>query len=189
MKIGYSIIYADPPWEYKDRNANGKRGAIFKYPCMSRRELLKLPVADIAASNALLFLWTTAPMIPHAVNLVAAWGFIYKTVGFTWVKLTKSGKPCIGLGHYTRSNAEFVLIGKRGSGLDRTRADISQIVFAERRAHSAKPDEVRERIDDLYPHGRRIELFARTSPRRWDVWGLDAPSGGCPKDVQKILTQ
>ena len=88
MAKKYSIIYADPPWRY---NQKGVSGAAEKhYPTMSIEELCALPVAEISASDSVLFLWTTFPQLPSALQLIKAWGFSYKTVGFVWLKKTAS---------------------------------------------------------------------------------------------------
>ena len=93
MAKKYSIIYADPPWRY---NQKGVSGAAEKhYPTMSIEELCALPVAEISASDSVLFLWTTFPQLPSALQLIKAWGFSYKTVGFVWLKKNRksdSGK-------------------------------------------------------------------------------------------------
>ena len=84
----YHIIYADPPWQY--RQSKGQGVAENHYPTMSVKEICNLPVSSIADKNSALFLWTTFPQLPEAFQVMSAWGFTYKTVAFVWVKQNKS---------------------------------------------------------------------------------------------------
>jgi len=169
---GYQLVYADPPWAYDDKCHAGKRGAAYKYPCMSLNALEHMPVEDIAADNAVLAMWTTGPMIDNALWIMDCWDFEYKTVLFTWVKETKTGKDSFGLGRHTRSSTEFVLLGVRGYGLKRQSFSVRQVVHAPVGRHSAKPPCVRDRLVELYgPDVRRVELFARERTPGWDCWG------------------
>lgn len=92
MSKKYKIIYADPPWSYKDKALAGNRGAICKYPVMGGAELLALPIHKIAADDCILFLWVTMPKLNECFELIKAWGFDYKTVGFTWIKKNKKAE-------------------------------------------------------------------------------------------------
>lgn len=142
-------------------------------------EILGLPVASIAAPRAVLFLWATSPKLPLAFEVMHAWGFTFKSVAFVWIKKNKVADSVFtGMGFYTRQNAEFVLLGTRGSPpLVRKDKGVHQIVEAPIAVHSQKPEEVRARIDRLY-EGERIELFARRAAEGWDAWGFDAPNCG-----------
>lgn len=166
----YSVIYCDPPWNYRDKCHAGKRGAEYKYPTMSLEELAELNVSDISKANSAIFLWATAPHLGTALGLMDVWGFTYKTVAFTWVKTTKSGLPAWGMGNYTRSNAEFCLLGTRGR-IKRLSAAVHSVILSPRREHSQKPAETRDRIINLFGDRTRIELFARERVPGWDVWG------------------
>lgn len=168
----YKIIYADPPWKYNDKARAGKRGAEFKYPCMKTVDICNLPIADIADDNSILFLWTTMPMLPDAMKVIDAWGFKFKTNGFTWIKMNKKATDTVfwGGGHYTRSNTEICLIATRGKP-KRVDAGVHSVVMTPIQEHSKKPDEVRARIIKLMGDLPRIELFARQAPEGWDVLG------------------
>jgi len=175
----YNIIYADPPWSYEDKALAGNRGAICKYPVMGIDELKSLPIKNIAADDAILFMWATLPKLPEALELTQSWGFKYKTTGFVWVKTNpKSGTPFFGMGRWTRANSEVVLLGTKGRP-QRVSAGVSQIVQVEEeilessilKPHSRKPDEVRKKIVQLCGEVPRIELFARESTPGWDVFG------------------
>jgi len=166
----YQIIYADPPWSY---GAGGfpSVSRTNAYPLMPTEAICALPVRDIAHANALLFLWTTMTHIPDALRVIEAWGFTYLTNGFTWVKLyPKALTPAIGMGYWTRQNAELCLVAKRGS-LKRQDATVSSIIIAPRGRHSEKPDQVRRAIVQVAGDLPRIELFARTKSPGWDIWG------------------
>lgn len=176
----FNVIYADPPWKYRDKANAGKRGAEFKYPCLSLPELIDFQVNgrcvyDIAAEDSACFLWTTGPMMPDALKLLASWGFAYKNVSFNWVKTTKTGKEWHwGMGYYTRSNPEYVLLGIRGRMADkRVSKSVHSVVKAPIGKHSAKPALVRDRIVELFGDIPRIELFARERVKGWSAHGLE----------------
>lgn len=173
----YNIIYADPPWSYTDKGCNGN--AEDHYRTMTLTDICNLPVntagGGIAADDCVLFMWATYPMMAEALQVIKAWGFSYKTIGFQWVKQNKSGKGYFfGLGRWTRGNTEPCLIATKGKPR-RISAAVSQLVFSPIRSHSQKPDEVRERIVELMGDLPRVELFARQKAQGWDVWGNEAP--------------
>ncbi len=142
---------------------------------MHVQEIMDLPVSGIASDNAALFLWATFPRLREALAVMDAWGFRYRTVGFTWVKLNGRQKtPFFGTGYYTKSNAEICLLGVRGQ-LKPVCNGMSSIVLAPRRRHSEKPSEVRDRIVSLFGDRSRIELFAREHTPGWEVWGAEVP--------------
>lgn len=178
----YSVIYADPPWRYRDKSKH-RGGAERHYPTLSTMEIARLNVQAIASDDALLFLWTTAPFIANGSHWHVAqrWGFVLKTVAFTWVKVRTGGGgelvPAIGMGHWTRSNAEFCLLGVRGKP-KRVARDVSSVVLSPRLEHSRKPDEVRDRIVRLAGDVPRIELFARQRVPGWDQWGNEIEQCG-----------
>lgn len=165
----FAVIYADPPWKFKTWSKKGE-GRSPKYPTMTLDEIKALPVQQLAARNCALFLWTTGPMLPDALGVITAWGFTYRTLGFTWVKLNPSG---IGLAHgkgfWTRANAELCLIGGKDSPKRRAK-NVDQVVISPRREHSRKPDEVSERIECLVG-GPYLEMFARRRRPGWCVFG------------------
>lgn len=165
----YNIIYADPPWQYRDKKCNG--ACEFHYNTMSSKELCTLPIKNIADKDCVLFLWVTYPMLQEAMQLMEAWGFKYKTIAFQWVKQNKSGNGFFfGLGRWTRGNTECCLIGTRGKP-KRINNSISQLIISPIQAHSQKPSEAREQIVALMGDLPRIELFARQHTEGWDCWG------------------
>jgi N6-adenosine-specific RNA methylase IME4 len=136
---------------------------------MSIAELCDLRVRDLATDDAVMFLWVTMPLLEECFEVVRAWGFEYKTA-IIWDKVA----PLFG--HYVSSRAELLLICTRGSCQPDVLDQIDNVVTLEKSAvHSQKPERFREIIDLLYPHGPRIELFARGEvPEPWAAWGNEA---------------
>jgi N6-adenosine-specific RNA methylase IME4 len=185
----YPVILADPPWRYRVWSGDrGRRTAESFYPTMSSAELCAMgPRVDLwAAGDCALFLRATAPcLITEAPRVIEAWGFTYKTVAFTWVKMNKNGKPFTDMGYYTRANAEFCLLATRGKPRVKVHG-INQVVLAPRREHSRKPDEQYPRIMQLF-EGPYLELFARARWPGWDAWGdevTEAPAIPCEISTQ-----
>lgn len=181
----YQIIYADPPWAYRNMG-NIQATANAQYNTMEQKDIEALPIAELAEDNCILFLWATFPKMQEALDTIKAWGFEYKTVGFTWIKTNpKNGKPFFGVGWYTKSNAEVCLIGVKGKA-PKISNSVSSIIIEPRRRHSQKPDIVRDKIVEFCGDIPRIELFARrdnqlnlkgkTTFDGWDVWGNEIES-------------
>lgn len=167
----YDIIYADPPWSYKDKARAGKRGAEFKYDCMKIEDIKNMPISRICKDDCVLFMWVTFPMLQEGLDTIKAWGFKYKTIGFNWIKNNKKTPSLFwGMGNWTRSNPEICLIGTKGKP-KRQSANVHSVVNTPIEAHSKKPDEVRKRIVQLCGDISRIELFARQHAEGWDCWG------------------
>ena len=166
----YSIIYADPAWSYRDKALAGNRGAGCKYDVMSIDDIKNLPVKDLADDNCILFMWVTFPKLDECLDVIKAWSFEYKTVGFTWVKKYKNGDNFMGMGRWTRANAEICMIATKGKP-KRINAGIRQIIESVPERHSKKPDIVRDKIIELVGDLPRIELFARDRVEGWDAWG------------------
>ena len=167
----YSIIYADPPWTYRDKALAGKRGACCKYPVMTLDDICALPVETITCKNCYLFLWVTMPKLNECWKVITAWGFTYKTCAFVWVKTNKI-KPTLfwGMGRWTRANAELCLLATKGKP-KRMSATVHSVVISPVREHSRKPDEIKNKIVTLCGNLPRIELFARQHTKGWDCWG------------------
>jgi N6-adenosine-specific RNA methylase IME4 len=204
----YEILYIDPPWEYKDKNANGKRGAGFKYKVLKPKDIIALPIQNVAAVDCALFLWTTGPMLPMAIYAIRQWGFEYKTLAFDWVKLNKYVQNSISLlkddmfihkweyleaitkfslGHWTRSSVELCLLATKGKP-KRVDKSVRQTVFYPGYPvleHSAKPPVVRDKIVKLMGDIPRLEMFAREKTPGWDATGLEVDG----VDVRDFLTR
>jgi N6-adenosine-specific RNA methylase IME4 len=184
----FKLISADPPWHFRARTAlqvgnwTSRRDAEKHYAVMGSEEIAAMPVGELAAKDAHLFLWTTGPTLPQAFELIKAWGFRYSAIGFTWVKLKRSHNPNqlrvlptaagdlhTGLGLTTRKNAEFCLLARRGN-CRRESKKIREIILSPVREHSRKPDEAYDRMRE-YAIGPYLELFARTARPGWTSWG------------------
>lgn len=199
---GCSIVYADPAWQYKNA---GRGAAANHYATMPVEEICALPVAQLAAPDAVLFLWGTYALTPEALQVIDAWGFKFKTLAFDWVKYTAKNKEHFGLGKWTRGNPEPCWLGVRGNWPRRVDAGVRQlvntyeiapeadcgcgdgsgphtdycrrlmlpeVVQAQKREHSRKPVEVRQRIERLMgPDHTAVELFARERAEGWEAWG------------------
>ena len=174
----YKLLLGDPPWAYgATKNTNCSLWGVTQnhYSTMSQDDLKKLPVSSITADDSMLFMWATFPNLQQGLDVMKAWGFEYKTVAFVWVKQSKTSctPKKYGLGWYTRSNCEIVMLGRKGKFV-RNAANVQQVIQTALREHSRKPDEVRTRIlklcGDLTP---RIELFPRRTTPTWDAFGND----------------
>jgi len=173
----YKIIYADPPWKYVKLNFYEKKGVNNKvYNRMELDDICKLHVNSISKSDSLLFIWTTAPFLQKAFKVIERWGFKYVTIAFVWIKTYSNGNTITGMGRYTRSSTEYVLLAKKGKGLIRKGTNVHQIVFSNLKKHSEKPKEIRNRIIRLIGDVPRIELFAREKVEGWDCWGDEVPN-------------
>ena len=174
----YSLIYADPAWEYGNTISNG--AASNHYGTMKLIDMKRLPVWELAE----------------------AWGFRVRTMkGFTWVKFNtlaeehinralQRGEVCdfydfldllnaqtkMNGGNYTRANTEDLLIAVKGKGLMRQNASVKQVIYSPLGKHSAKPEEARYKLEQLYGDVPRIELFSRCGAPGWHHWGNESAS-------------
>src|SRR5262245_11289847 len=162
----YPVLLADPPWRYE--HCESPEDAIENYyPTMALEEICALAAKGKvpAASSAILFLWATAPKMVEAAQVLAAWGFDYRT-NITWVK------DKIGLGYYVRQRHEHLLIGRRGNFPVPLEADRPEsVVFADRGRHSEKPAVIHEVIERMYPGFPKVELFQRVPRAGWHGYG------------------
>jgi N6-adenosine-specific RNA methylase IME4 len=187
----FDVIVADPPWMYqKQPGINGPGAgspgiAETVYPTLTNEQIARLPVADIAAKDAHLFLWFTNPFTwggrrsgLHPELIANAWGFEFKTV-LTWVKTTRAGGINQGgLGWYFRGCTEHVLYATRGKAGIPVGLREPNVLLAPKSRHSAKPPEFMAMVERVIPDGRRLELFCRTSRPGWTAWGNEiAPLG------------
>ena len=166
----YSIIYADPAWFYG--NSIHRGAAIKHYKTMQNSDIENMPVENISAKDCILFLWATFPKLQESLNVINAWGFTYKTIGFVWIKKNKkqTNTNFWGMGNWTRSNAEICLIATKGKP-KRIAANIHSVIETPIEKHSKKPDIIRDKIVELVGDLPRIELFARETAEGWDSWG------------------
>ena len=134
------------------------------------KDITDLPVKDIADDNCTLLMWVVDHSLDLAFDVIDAWGFQYKTVGFTWAKTNKNKLGFFtGLGYWTRGNPEMCLLATKGKP-KRISKSVPQLVVEQRREHSRKPDIMYKHIEDLL-EGPYIELFARQQKEGWDSFG------------------
>ncbi len=184
----YKTILADPPWDINQHGKNSNRSAESHYKLMPLDRIKAMPVADLCEENAHLYLWCPNGLIPQALEVIKAWGFIYRCSLVWW-------KPGLGLGNYIRTVHETCLFATRGKAPVKFHGQPS-LFYAARREHSHKPEEqfaIIERLSD----GPYLELFARRRQPGWDAWGDEVPGGGdtvvpgypIPKYSSKVKNQ
>jgi N6-adenosine-specific RNA methylase IME4 len=177
----FAVILSDPPWRFQvySEQTGSSRAASNHYAVMDLADICRLPVADLAARDAALFLWATAPFLEKAFTVIAAWGFKYSS-NLVWTKHK------LGTGYWCRSQHEHLLIGKRGKFRAPALAHRPpSVIQAPRREHSRKPDEVYAILERAFPELSKIELFARHARPGWTAWGDEAPS--TTEDKQKRI--
>lgn len=169
---GFDLIMADPPWHYEMRSEKGEaKSPQAHYQTMPLAEIKAMPVEMLAARDCLLWLWAVGPMLPQAIEVMAAWGFTFKTQG-QWAKMTKTGKQHFGTGYILRNAGEPFLIGTRGA--PKTSKSVRSVVLGPVREHSRKPDEAFAAAEALMPDAKRLELFSRQRHSGWKVFGLES---------------
>jgi N6-adenosine-specific RNA methylase IME4 len=163
----YRIIYADPPWKYGNAMPDYVTEPQDYYLLMDTADICAMPVKDLTEDDAVLFLWSTSPHLPEALEVIKAWGFNYKTT-FIWDKVKHN------MGHYNSVRHEILLVCTKGACTPDVKKLFDSVVSIERTEHSKKPEYFREIIETLYTYGNKIELFSRSAPDGWDVFGNQA---------------
>lgn len=177
----YGAILADPAWSfrtYANDNVAPARGKQ-PYSVMSLDDIKALPVAQVAAKDCLLFMWTVSHLQAAAFDVAAAWGFQPVSLAFVW------DKGRMGMGYWTRQETEICHLFKRGRPKRKSKG-VRQLIKAPRREHSRKPDEVYERIEALVG-GPYLELFARQAWPGWSAWGNETGRFGVANDNKDLL--
>ncbi len=161
----FGAVLADPPWAFRTFSKTDVAPARGEqpYPVMSLNDIKALPVADVAAPNSLLFMWTVSHLQQPAFEVAAAWGFKPVSIAFVW------DKGRMGMGYWTRQEVEICHLFKRGKPR-RLGKGVRSVIRAPRREHSRKPDEQYDRIQRLVD-GPYLELFARQAWPGWSAWG------------------
>ena len=171
----YQVIYADPPWNYNCKKPTASKGGAhgdgyssgvnYYYKTMTTKQIKELPVKNICEKNCLLFIWSTNPFLPEAIEIIKLWGFKYKTT-ITWHK-----KSCKGMGYWFRGHTEHLLFAIKGN-VKAFRSLEHNIKELPVERHSKKPEEFRVMIDNVtFNFKNKIELFARQKVAGWDSWG------------------
>lgn len=173
----YQTIYADPPWQFQNRTGKvaPEHKRLNRYSTMTLEEIKKLPVAEAAADKCHLYLWVPNALLPEGLEVMAAWGFEYKT-NLIWEKVRKDGMPDgRGVGFYFRNVTEVLLFGIKGKSFRTNQPARSQVnlLRTQKREHSRKPDEFVTLIENC-SNAPYLELFARGDRDNWDMWGNQA---------------
>ena len=174
-KKKYNVIYSDPAWRFsqginrrkdiRDKFGTNEELSI-QYPTMSDKEIIELNVSDYADDNCVLFLWTTDAHLEVAIKAINNWGFKYKTVAFTWNK--KRGF----MGKWTVKQCEICLLATKGTAHKLLKSFKEKSYLEENKTeHSKKPNEFRKRIERMFGDVPKLEMFARTKSKGWDVLG------------------
>ena len=173
----FSTILADPPWQFQNRTGKvaPEHKRLNRYGTMTLPEICDLPVQDIAADRAHLYLWVPNALLPDGLEVMKAWGFKYVS-NIIWEKVRLDGQPDgRGVGFYFRNVTEILLFGTRGKNvrtLDPARSQVN-VMRTRKREHSRKPDEQYDIIESC-SWGPRLEMFSRGKRRGWEVWGNQA---------------
>lgn len=180
---GFKTVLADPPWRFQNRTGKvaPEHRRLDRYSTMSLEEIKALPVADVVADNAHLYLWVPNALLPDGLAVMEAWGFRYVS-NLVWAKRRKDGGPDgRGVGFYFRNVTELILFGVRGSmrTLAPARRQVNMIE-TRKREHSRKPDEQYALIEDCSP-GPFLEMFARHPREGWSVWGDESAEDVVPR--------
>lgn len=182
LKNKADIILTDFPWGkgiYNPRNNKATKfggGAMGHYKTMSMEEILnfKSEIDKVADDNCMLLQWVTCPALKFGIEVMQHFGFEYKTVAMTWVKVSKEGKPRILPSYYFGANAELLLLGIKGKNKGKFKPEkklLGQIIVSELREHSRKPEESYEKINLAYPNLNKVEFFSRYDREGWTCFG------------------
>lgn len=166
----YGVILADPEWKFETWGEGGMdRSADNHYPCSPTDAIARRPVPELAADDCVLLLWATAPMLPDALRVMAAWGFEYRS-HCVWIKAG------LGTGYWFRNKHELLLVGARGTvPAPAHGTQFPSAIEADAAGHSVKPAFAHELAERLFPTLPKIELNARRARPGWDAWGAEAP--------------
>lgn len=179
----FGAVLADPPWRFVNRTGKvaPEHRRLSRYGTMSTEDICALPVAEVAAATAHLYLWTPNALLPEALQVMQAWGFAYKT-NLIWRKVRKDGgSDGRGVGFYFRNVTEMILFGVRGANARTLAPGRRQVNYLESRKqeHSRKPEDQYALIEACSP-GPFLELFARGARPGWTRWGNQAHEDYAP---------
>jgi N6-adenosine-specific RNA methylase IME4 len=167
-KRSYDVLVIDPPWKFVTRSPKGQRkSASMHYSVMTLPEIAGLPVRELLKDDAIVYLWTTGPLLDEAIAILKSWGINY-AAHFAWRKVSRNSKMLWGTGYWARSCHETVLLGTVG---EPPCFSLPSCFDGVRREHSRKPDEFYQMIADGTPGLRRADVFAREPREGWDCWG------------------
>jgi N6-adenosine-specific RNA methylase IME4 len=179
----FGTILADPPWQFQNKTGKiaPEHKRLNRYSTLTLSQILELPLPQISAERAHLYLWVPNAMLPDGLKVMEAWGFHYKG-NIVWHKIRKDGGPDgRGVGFYFRNVTELLLFGVRGKNARTLQPGRTQVNFmsTRKREHSRKPDEQYD-IIEACSWGPYLEMFARGARRGWSSWGNEAKKGYRP---------
>ena len=179
----FSTVLADPPWRFTNRTGKmaPEHHRLSRYGTMTLEEIMALPVGEVAADKAHLYLWVPNALLAEGLRVMDAWGFTYKA-NIVWHKVRKDGgSDGRGVGFYFRNVTELILFGIRGKGMRTLAPGRRQVnlMATRKREHSRKPDEQYGIIEACSPEPY-LELFGRGTRKRWATWGNQAHDGYMP---------
>ena len=115
-KRHYGTVLADPPWQFANRTGKmaPEHRRLKRYSTLTLQDIKEIPVSLVSANASHLYLWVPNALLLEGLEVMAAWGFEYKT-NLVWHKVRKDGGPDgRGVGFYFRNTTELVLFGIRG---------------------------------------------------------------------------
>ena len=179
--MGYDVIYADPPWPYS-KDLTHTNQADSHYSLMTLDDIKNLDVRGISNNPSVVFMWATSPKLHLAIETMDAWGFHYRGIAFTWVKVAKAGHVNMAgvRPSFTKMPVELCLVGStkpKGRTLPLNNEGMKSVYHLPKTGHSVKPAEIRDAILGMFKGEHRyIELFAREKISGWDSWGNEVQS-------------
>lgn len=173
----FGTILADPPWQFTNRSGKiaPEHRRLSRYSTMSLADITALPLSNVAAETAHIYLWCPNALLPEGIAVMKAWGFAYKS-NIVWHKVRKDGgSDGRGVGFYFRNVTELMLFGVRGKNARTLAPGRRQVnlLATRKREHSRKPDEQYSIIEACSP-GPYLELFARGTRKGWLSLGNQA---------------
>lgn len=184
--VGWRTIVADPPWPYdttvkgtvalqkpkKEIERGDRHVSDFTYPVMPLEEICALPVKEMVAKNAHLYLWVTNSFMEQGYEVARSWGFKPNTI-ITWVKTRHDdpATPSMKAGYWFRGATEHVLFCTRGSCPKPAIAIPTAFLHPRIARHSEKPERFYTEVVERISPAPRLEMFARTQRRGWRSWG------------------
>jgi len=176
--VRFRTILADPAWAYANQGTRGATGN--HYRTMPTSEIAALPIEKLAADVAQLHLWATDVFLEDAIAVMKAWGFVRKSM-LIWEK------PQLGLGNYYRLTHEYLLLGTRGEAqFPLSQRSHRSVIKASREAHSRRPDQFRQLVEQV-GRGPRLELFGRREVPGWVIWGNEVERDRLHQGVEELL--
>lgn len=173
----FPTVLADPPWQFVNRTGKiaPEHRRLSRYGTMTLSEIMALPINQVTANTAHLYLWVPNALLPEGLAVLQAWGFTYKS-NIVWHKVRKDGgSDGRGVGFYFRNVTELILFGTKGKNARTLPPGRSQVnyISSRKREHSRKPDEQYPLIESCSP-GPYLELFGRGVREGWATWGNQA---------------